>query len=260
MKEKIEKIKDSFNAIQATRSKIFYLITAEEHFVRFTNNYKEIERLVSLFPEHKEDLFTLVVQSNHFNRLAPDIESVLEFVTIFPEHKEAFFKLIFKPDNCTRLISHYINLRTLTIYFPEYKEEMYQWITRSDNFTRLVDNTIILQGLTEDFPEHRKEVEALLVKPQHFMRIVSSEVLRSEFMKLPMIQAYTQGAAVGFFSRRAEGELLPPELAEYIGSFLDRKSGGQLAQTRRSAAREAGLAEAAAAPQIEEENTTPGPQ
>ncbi|MFW2572263.1 hypothetical protein [Legionella sp. 29fVS95] len=260
MKEKIKEIKESFNRIQAIRSEIVDVMISDENFVRFASNYKEIECLVSLFPEHKEALYKRVVQTNHFARLTTDIDSVVEFVKIFPEHKEDFFKLVFNPDHSTRLISHYINLRTLTIYFPEYKEAMYQWITRLDNFTRLVDNSIILQGLTTDFPEHQQEIEELLLQPRHFMRIVSSEALRSEFMRHPMIQAYTRGAAIGFFSRCNEGELLPPELADYVGSFLDRKSGGRLAQTRRSAAREASLAEAAAAPKLDEENTaTPGP-
>lgn len=259
MKEKSEKIEDMFDSIQATRSEIFYLITAEKNFVQFVTNYEDIKRLASIFPEHKKDLFKLVVESNNFNRLTKSIENVSELIDIFPEHKEESYRLVFKPENCTRLITHYIHLRSLTIYFQEYKEELYQWVTQPNNFKRLIDSSNTLKALITDFPEHANNIKDLFMEPQHFMRIVSNAAIRSEFMQRPSIHAYTQGAAIGFFSNRPEGELLMPELAAHIASFLDRKSGGLLAQTRISAATAANIAEEEAK-KIEEEDNIPRPQ
>ena len=46
-------------------------------------------------------------------------------------------------------------------------------------------------------------------------------------------KAYTQGAATGALASGTPP--LPPEIGHHIGSFLDRKTGGRLAQTSKTA-------------------------
>lgn len=260
---------------------LFKLVTESKNFNRFTSNLYKVLDLVDIFPEHKEDFFRLIINGENFTRLITQGFNAGELDKHFSGHTEEIIQLVID-HHFNRIVNLDYDLRCLVndfpqyqeLYrqsiksnthtvlacadiFPEHREDVYQFITHPENFPRLITDLGKLVDLAKKFLEHDKDIQKLYMKPENFMRFQWREDARNAFINSPTIQAYTRGAAIGFFSRRPEGELIPEELAEYIGTFLDRKSGGQLAQTRRSAATEANLAQA----KMEEAgDNTPSPQ
>ncbi|CEG56636.1 protein of unknown function [Legionella fallonii LLAP-10] len=107
--------------------------------------------------------------------------------------------------------------------FPENKAEIFQLVILPDNFQRLVTKTTDLAYLANFFPHHEIFKKGTVEEALKEVQAISFEQ-----------KAYTKRAAMGFFK-----PIFPQELGDYIGDFLDRKTGRQVAQVNKEAAENA---------------------
>ena len=103
-------------------------------------------------------------------------------------------------------------------------EELNSALNNPNEFKRLIKNNFELRETAKRFPGHA----------EIFTQPTVEQALKAMMLQSKAAQFYTAGAATGALASGTPP--LPPEIGHHIGLFLDRKTGGRLAQTSKTAA------------------------
>ena len=129
------------------------------------------------------------------------------------------------PNEFKRLIKSNFDLRKTAERFPDHAETLIQVVLNDSNeFKRLIEDNFDLRKTAERFPDHA----------EIFTQPTVEQALKAMMFQSKAAQSYTAGAAAGALASGTPR--LPPEMGHHIGLFLDRKTGGRLAQTSKTAA------------------------
>ena len=255
-KSLVEGIWELIYDFPSQRGHIFQFVAFNKQLIQ---KYYNIRLLLKVFPERKEDIFSIINNAGEFWRILNpinnklfDLFDLINAIEDFPDHKRRIFELL--PGNLLQLrlskLDNTSDLYRLCQLYPDQSEEIYQHIKNRQIFRKLVDNVSIFCALAlEELPFYREKLLQILFDPTVFKHIIpepsnlnhlakffpeyskiftkpSVDEAAKEALKYSAVQnAYTRGATMGLFKG-----LLPDELANQIGSYLERGAGGRVAQ------------------------------
>lgn len=221
----------------------------------------ELLELIDSYPEEKGALFKFIIQPENWSKLTND---PTQFFAGEIPNEEELYQFIKQPENWSQLVKGISTVKKLVEIFPEHKEELYQLVIRPNNWAQITNDPtwkrangrLLLLLMLSAFPEKSEKFLDFLMQSGALLSYIkndddlkkiskifsNSELLKNgkleevleilnrlnRFNNSPAEKAYTQGAVVGLFSDR-----LPPEVSHYLGDFLDRNSGGKVAQVSK---------------------------
>ncbi|WP_454784145.1 hypothetical protein [Legionella sp. WA2024007413] len=193
-------------------------------------NVDDFKSAVRSFPDYEASLVEFLSEPDVFNRLIKDHKDFMMITRDLPSHKEALItmsRVLSDPEAFDRLIKNNKEFIDTARQYAPYKPDLIRMsrvLSNIEAFDRLIKNEYEFKSIKEAFNKYN------VFKEDNF-----------ESQRLQVVQtvssakAFTRGATVGALAGGELSQKLPPEVSSYIGSFLGRKDGANLAQTRKEA-------------------------